>query len=172
MNTKQVRDEAVAKFLGTMIYHACKYSNKDKTSRNGGLTEPSHKDRLVFIRRIAKLAQTHSERLLARQDVEVLIKAITTVGEKYGHVFSNGCVTGTWGSRIGDLNDLLKIMDVPDFELHLTGKKIDFWGEIAEIYGYYPQERWLAVKLKLANGSILDDCIYYKDLSNSVYRKE
>lgn len=161
MNTQYVRKIAISKQLGEMMENICKYSPSDTVAR-GGSIEPDEAALFQFSDEISRFAKLHYKNSLTIRDIGNAIKFYV------GHVFSDGSNTGTWGVRISDLYDLIKILEIPDFELISYESEIMWHGSPIKVISFHPESNWMAVKFQntSSEGEIheWENCIYWRDL--------
>jgi hypothetical protein len=143
MNTKQIRKEAIALQLGELFKHTCTYSS-DSPAR-WGLIEPDIYALAQFRQDLAFLAGRHFLDDLNEKNVHQVLDFCNKIGRRCGHVLGDGWTTGTWGVRISALENILKILDLPDLELPKVGTARTVYEVPCKITGYKVTENWLWV---------------------------
>jgi len=113
MNTQYIKKQAIAKQLGEIMENACKYS--PTTPAKYGNIEPDTNALANFILKIAHLTWLHFLDELTEAEVMEAYDFCYKVGYSVGHVLSQG-TTGTWGVRLSDLDNILEILRIEDFE--------------------------------------------------------
>ena len=113
MNTQHMKKNAIAKQLGEMLTHSCQYS--PETPASWGKIEPDTNALAIFQTKISWMAHRHFENILTIQDVEEVYNYCYKIGYSVGHVLSQG-TTGSWGVRLSQLNNIIEILQVEDFE--------------------------------------------------------
>lgn len=134
MNTQTVKKTAIAKQLGELLEGTCRYS--PETQARFDAMEPDTYALREFMGMLASMASAHFENNLDKEAVQYVIDFCYQVGYRVGHILSQG-LTGTWGVRISQLENIKKILDIPDFEMVTTGDLIlvlnKYDGEIKQI---------------------------------------
>lgn len=113
MNTQHIKKMAIAKQLGEMLEHSCKYS--PKTPASWGNVEPDTNALAIFQTKTSWFAYRHFNDILTIQDVLEVYDYCYKIGYSVGHVLSQG-TTGTWGVRLSQLNNIMEILQIEDFE--------------------------------------------------------
>lgn len=165
MNTAYIRKRSIAKILGSLLENTCIYSPETKARYD--LMEPDFDALRDFRLKLSNLAELHFHNKLDIEDVEEVYNWCYRIGASVGHVLSHG-TTGTWGVRLSHLNDIVKALEIPDFDLLPRGSIIDMYGHSVEIVDYYKvSETWIVVKFRNTNEyhHEWEGCVSWKDLN-------
>ena len=149
MDTNYVRKQAIALQLGDLLASSCKYSPTTPAAR--GLIEPDWDALKDFQIKVADMANLHFQDYLKLDDVKKVFDYCYRIGRSVGHVFSDNSWTGTWGVRLQELNNIMDILSIPDFELPKIGTVVEMYGIEVAIMKYEISESWLWVDYKPTN---------------------
>jgi len=163
MNTKEIKKKAIAIGLGYLLTQSCTYS--PETQARWDSMEPNVEALRDFQHLLARFAFAHFKNELDEILVNSAISFCTIVGRKVGHVLSQG-TTGTWGVRISELENIKKILMLPDYELHPIGTTIELYGDSVKIINYKIDVNWIVVKYRPTDPEVneWEACYYYNDL--------
>jgi len=166
MNTQYIRKQAIALKLGELLTGTCKYS--PKTPARWGVIEPNVESLEVFQNEIATLARLHFLDALKSDDVQAVIGFCERVARPIGHLMSDGCTTGTWGVRLHELNEIIEVIKLEDFELLPFGTETVTYGIPVKILDYTVTEDWLVVKYEQQGEyeGTFEDCVSWKNINN------
>jgi hypothetical protein len=164
MNTKQIRKQAIALQLGDLFKGTCQYSPDTPASK--GLIEPDIYALSELRHSLVYLASRHFCDDLHENDVLNVVEFCTRVGSRCGHVLSNGWTTGTWGTRISALNDILKVLAIPDGNLAPIGSRKTVYDIPCRITGYKVSSNWLEITYTPLDPEVKpwDACVHFSEL--------
>lgn len=165
MDTSYVRKQAIACQLGDLLKSSCQYSPTTPAAR--GLIEPKWDALYDFQIKLAEMAKLHFQDRLDINLVKKCYDFCWRIGRSVGHVMSDNCTTGTWGVRLQELNNLMDIISIPDFELPKIGTVVEMYGIPSSIVKYEICENWLWVNYKPINEEVnpFPVSISWKELS-------
>jgi len=150
MNTQYIKKKAIAKALGELLEDTCLYS-PDSQSRDDSM-EPDVTALSRFSTMISDMAKLHFLNELEIEDVQFALDFCYEIGLKVGHVFWGNCMTGTWGVRIGKLENIKKIINVGDFDIVGVGDAILILDKYdAEIEKITIGVNWVWLKVEFTN---------------------
>jgi len=171
MNTQIVRKIAISKILASLFENTCKYNPEDLA--RWGKLEPDIKALAEFRIELGILANKHFENVLINDDIQDAIKFVWNVGAQYGHCTSS-YTTGTWGVRYSRLQDILKVLAIPNFELINAGEKFTLNGSTftllqSNIYPLYDiheyTDLWIYIQsVEYPDSNPFQSSVDYKDI--------
>ena len=150
MNTQYIKKTAIAKALGELLEDTCRYS--PETQARFDSIEPDTTALFNFTTMISEMAELHFLNKLEIEDVQFALDFCYKIGVKVGHVFWGNCVTGTWGTRIGKLENIKKIINVGDFDIVGVGDSCLILGKYeAKIEKITIGVNWIWLKVEFTN---------------------
>lgn len=149
MNTQYIKKMAIAKQLGEMLEHSCKYS--PTTPAQHGFIEPDTNALAIFQTKVSWLAYRHFHDLLTRNDVMEVHKYCYNIGYSVGHILSQGR-TGTWGVRLAQLENIMAILEIEDFDIAGYGNYVTVLDKYnAEIKSIQIESNWIWMNVEFEN---------------------
>lgn len=154
MNTRVLKQRAIAMMLGWMFEFTCVYT-PDVDNRWGTPIEPDVPNLNEFRILLAELARLHQDCKLTVDDLQDAKKFVRKVGFEHGHV-TGSYLTGTWGVRYSELGDIIEMLNMPDGELLPVGATITMYGNDYKIEEYKISQFHLGVYISPENDDSLE----------------
>lgn len=165
MNTAHIRKVAISKCLAELMEDSCKFS--PDTPARWGVIEPNIPALMQFIDMTGRLVKLHFQNKLTIGDVEDVIEFCKDIARPIGHLMSDGCTTGTWGVRLSDLDNIIEILEIPDFDLLPLKSPYITYGITCKIKEYHSIDtNWIVVRFTPDDNEMqeFEDCVYWKNI--------
>lgn len=152
MNTVIIKKESISKCLGELFQNTCIYSPVDTGAYNC-IIEPDIKALKELRFMLSGLAEKHFLNMLTIQDVLTVQDYVKQVGYKHGH-YTYSYLTGTWGVRYTELDNIINILNIPEFELPRVKSDYKIYDLDCTIYSYSITGNYLWIELEPKNHEI------------------
>lgn len=151
MNTTFIKHKAIARTLGEMFEGTCEYPYT-VTDRWDEPIEPGSSDVIEFRELLCRLAELHRMNHLMMTDITYVIAWVEKIGFKYGQISGNYS-TGIYGVRLHELENIKKILSIPEFECkRLDYDTLELCGHTYQILEYRVYSTFLGVRLHDVDG--------------------